>query len=597
MKMFPHTVATAAVVALCCLACLADPKDKPAPDESRPRKIYGHYMGCFCAGRGAIQYHAMNAAGDVGRPEQKRWPAGEYRNYALAPQGRGLSVTEAADLEIRRAMRIGMDGFTFDAWAGGEDAQKLLDEMFRICEEKDYPFELTITLDSSCLPGGEGNRWANAIKWLLERHGESPKLARRDGKPLIMGYQSAWPWVSYLYARKTGATGDEKQKEVMRLRASEEGWRMIGDAYREIEKEVGQDIYWQFCLSAFFHGLDETGRAELKKIDGDPMVRAAGVIAEQLPAVGMFMWGGKVPEIAQAVQAAGGEWCHPFLLQYQNYGWLQMASPGADWVRGQWAAAREWPSTLVQFITWNDYHESTNLSPGYNTRYAYYDLTGHFIEWWKTGRQPEVDHDKVYIFSHKYAPGSEVTPFEARKDVKNVLEVVTILPSPATVRLPGRDAEWRAPAGMSHRQFPLTPGAVTAELVRDGKVVVRLEHPEPITDRPFRQDIGKTCISTEFARHWTLDFGDIEPFHYSEYGDADGDGLPNWFEMYYFGKFGQMATATDADPDADPDRDGKSNLAEYRERTDPTLPPPPDSPVAPSEDAEHGTVEQLLEDI
>jgi len=45
--------------------------------------------------------------------------------------------------------------------------------------------------------------------------------------------------------------------------------------------------------------------------------------------------------------AAGAEWSHPMKLQYENCGWLQIASPGLDWVRADWAAARQWPSTLI----------------------------------------------------------------------------------------------------------------------------------------------------------------------------------------------------------------------------------------------------------
>jgi hypothetical protein len=107
--------------------------------------------------------------------------------------------------------------------------------------------------------------------------------------------------------------------------------------------------------------------------------------------------------------------------------------------------------------------------------------------------------------------------------------------------------------------------------VRDGRVQIRLECPEPVSDRPFRQDTGKVCISTEFERHWRLDFGDeAEPFVYSEYGDRDGDGLPNWFEMLWFGKFGDMRTAAVAEPEADPDGDGKTNREEFLGQTDPT---------------------------
>jgi len=131
--------------------------------------------------------------------------------------------------------------------------------------------------------------------------------------------------------------------------------------------------------------------------------------------------------------------------------------------------------------------------------------------------------------------------------------------------------------------------------------VVRLDSPEPITDRPFREDNAMVCFSTEFARHWKADFGAAPPLLYSEYGDADGDGLPNWFEMYWFTaergfkpvasddpdeflegpkehrvtRWLDLSTATWIDPAADPDADGLSNLEEYRAGTDPTVPAPP----------------------
>ena len=55
-----------------------------------------------------------------------------------------------------------------------------------------------------------------------------------------------------------------------------------------------------------------------------------------------------------------------------------------------------------------------------------------------------------------------------------------------------------------------------------------------------------------------------------EYADDDNDGLPNWFEMYWFGKYMDYSTATAAKPDDDPDGDGKTNIQEYENQTDPT---------------------------
>ena len=103
-------------------------------------------------------------------------------------------------------------------------------------------------------------------------------------------------------------------------------------------------------------------------------------------------------------------------------------------MRQHWEEARNIPSTLMQFVTWNDYSENTNLSPGINSRYSYFDLTGYYIRWWKDGVPPVYDHDKVYIFSHKYPHGAKVFPFQPKADPDNCIEVVSILTKPARLR-------------------------------------------------------------------------------------------------------------------------------------------------------------------
>jgi subtilisin family serine protease len=46
--------------------------------------------------------------------------------------------------------------------------------------------------------------------------------------------------------------------------------------------------------------------------------------------------------------------------------------------------------------------------------------------------------------------------------------------------------------------------------------------------------------------------------------DTDANGLPDWWELQYFGHL------TGTDPNADPDHDGMSNLAEWLAGTNPT---------------------------
>jgi hypothetical protein len=596
-------------LAILALICSAAAIQAAEPVTAKPpKKIYAHYMGCYSAGTGAIYYHSGDghrAMGFGGNPKYgvELWAlkstGGQYRNFALAPPGHPLTLEQSADLEIRRAMRIGIDGFTFDAWAGGESAKQLFEAMFKICDEKNYPFELTLTIDASCIGGTTGltNAYIDNIKSLLEKHGKSPHLARRNGKPLIMGYQSIWPGLEYIQG-KVKATGDAWQAEVNRLRTSPEGWKMIGEAYHAMDQKIGEPIYWEFCMSAFFYGVPP----ELVKEKGGKKLwgEVATAIAKELPAIGFFMYEDGLVEAREAALAAGAEYSQPTLLQYENYGNWQGASKGTDWIRGDWQYAREKPCTLIQYITWNDYHENTNLSPGYNTRYAYYDLTGKMIAWWKTGTPPTADHDVIYIFSHKYTNDAKVYPFKVVSRADNVIEVVTILPKAAKVRMPGRNVEWDAPAGFSFKQVPLTAGPVITEVVRDGKVDTKLENPDPVSDRPFRQDTGKTAYSTEDSAHWKADFGDTKEFIYSEYGDADGNGLPNWFEMFWFGKFGDMTTATGTDPKGDPDGDGKTNLQEYLDQTNPTTPSVPgkldvDPKSKPGQKPKGATIDDLID--
>jgi hypothetical protein len=562
----------------------------PARPPERSKKIFAHYMGCFPAGSGT-HYLQVTAGEEMhhDRGSEQSRNGGLIRNYPLVPQEPALTPEESADLEIRRAMRIGINGFAVDAWAGDDHAKKVFDTLIKVAAAKNYPFEMTICLDPAC-----GGRLVETVREALDRWGSNPKFARRDGKPLIFTYFSDGFGLDALYDAIDERLPDAaREGAVNRLRGKELGWHLIGQNFRKAQETLGQPIYYTYDLVYFFNGVP----GDLVK--PDTPTRAAAAIARHVPALtsfGFYGFVGEHAEIAKAVRDAGAEWgglggFHQKESFYENF-----TPKGTEWLRMVWSSTWDYQTTLVQLITWNDYNENTHLAPAYNTRYTIYDLTGLFIERWRANKWPAVDHDRVYLTYAKYPNDAKAWPFNIRDRRDRVLEVLTILPSPATVRLPGRNIEYEAPAGLHVKQFPVTPGPVIAEVLRGGKVAVRLESPEPITDRPFRQDNGMCCWSTEEERHWKADFGDKPMLRYSEYGDADGDGLPNWFEMYWFSKergfkpvasddpaelldgpkqhpvtrWLDLSTQTLVDPKDDPDGDGKSNLLEYLDKTDPT---------------------------
>jgi hypothetical protein len=360
-------------------------------------------------------------------------------------------------------------------------------------------------------------------------------------------------------------------------RSTPKGWEYLGKAMQVLQKKVGQPLYMEFALEAFDYNIANGG------VSDDQKIQAVSILGKYSDAIGSWGWlGMKQTEIANAIKKSGAEWMYPIGFgQKENIPWESWGPPGLDWFHGGWQGVIGDDSTLLQYVTWNDYGENSALAPAFNTRYALFDLTNYYISRWKKGKAPVYDHDKMYVSYHKYPQGAKIYPFGSKftRGEAPALEVVTILTKPATIRLPGRSVdgkpiEYSAPAGFFNKQFPNTPGEVIAEIVRDGKVVTKIQSPEPITDKPFREDNGFVAWSTEEERHWKSDFGPNVPmWTYSEYGDADKDGLPNWFEMYWFGTWMDFSTQTIADPNADPDRDGKTNLQEWQEQTDPTLSP------------------------
>jgi hypothetical protein len=609
------------------------PPKRAAPTE-RPKKVFAHYMGCYPAGTGVTSLHLFEDSASMLHESKDPVAAigGRFRNFPLVWQEPGLmkgknggwplTAEEGADLEIRRAMRIGIDGFAVDAWAGGNDAIRSFETLIKVAAEKNYPFEITLCLDNADP--------VSTVKWLLKNHGKNPKLARRDGKPMVFDYGSAFRANAVLQANIDERIPESgRAAAVARMRRTELGWHLMGQAYREYEELIGEPIFFSFDLCWLFFQVPD--------VKPDMPVRAAAAIARHVPLLWSFStfgFPGNADEISKAVREAGAEWGGAASYhQKENYcsgaNFEVFMPQGTEWLFWSWNDLRRQEATCLQLVTWNDYTENTNIGPAYNTRYGIYELTGHQIQKWRTGKEPVPDHDQVYVIYPKYPKNAKIWPFRGQGG-NRAIEIKTILTAPATIRLPGRTIEYEAKAGMDwisddwenkdwnkesqairakdkfcraqgFRQFPVTPGPVIVEVVREGKVVLRVESPEPITDRPFRQDCGAVCWSSEEERNWKADFGDKPMFVYSEYGDADKDGLPNWFEMYWFSKernfkpaetddaetlvngpaehpvtrWLDLSTQTLVDPKADPDADGKSNLQEYLDRTDPTAAPAP----------------------
>ena len=200
----------------------------------REKRIYAHYMGCYPVAAAATAYHRAADAHLVRHDGQRQHDAygDRWRNWPLVPDGMKVSLEESADLEIRRALRGGIDGFAIDAWAGGDGAKAVCDALFKVAEQKNYPFEITICLDA----GVQDNAGlAASIRYLLDKHGSSPKLARRDGKPLIFGYLSSFIGFRHGAAelkKRPEFANAELRRSVHRFEAPSDGGGLADDGRR-----------------------------------------------------------------------------------------------------------------------------------------------------------------------------------------------------------------------------------------------------------------------------------------------------------------------------------------------------------------------------
>lgn len=123
------------------------------------KEIFAHYMGCYPVATAATHYHRSKAAENI-RHDSKSYSnamGGRILNWDLVPPKTRLSPEASAELEIRRAMRGGIDGFAIDAWAGGNSAKRTMDMLIKTAEKMKVPFKITICLDPSCLPKDKAN--------------------------------------------------------------------------------------------------------------------------------------------------------------------------------------------------------------------------------------------------------------------------------------------------------------------------------------------------------------------------------------------------------------------------------------------------------
>ncbi len=161
--------------------------------------------------------------------------------------------------------------------------------------------------------------------------------------------------------------------------------------------------------------------------------------------------------------------------EYSGYSGMR-----ALWMQAIQTTHPDW----VEIITWNDFIEGTYVSPindpalypgandlgasiappstlhFFHSHRGVTNLLSYFIQWYKTGRQPILEHDTIYWAYRTVLSIAHQPPINLYGPVANALYITANLTAPAEIRVTiGTSMQTIAlPAGSTDAQLPLTSG-------------------------------------------------------------------------------------------------------------------------------------------
>lgn len=207
---------------------------------------------------------------------------------------------------------------------------------------------------------------------------------------------------------------------------------------------------------------------------------------------GYAVWGNRSPAAnpvstavsrGTSVHARGKLWVQPVSVQdcRPNQSIYDEAA-NTENLRITAQCARDSRADWLQFTTWNDYSEGTQIAPSAAHGTAILDLCAFYLHWIRTGAFPAITTDRL-VLTHRrhfvadtqtYVPPEGASAIKYMKlrsgstPARDTLEVVALLTAPGTLTIrSGATTTTRpAPAGVSFHLVPLAPGTQSATLER-----------------------------------------------------------------------------------------------------------------------------------
>ncbi len=439
---------------------------KPSVNTLRqtPRKAFAHYMELF-----AVQINPKPASVDYYSLQWLR-PEGETGAHAYCGgflRDRPIPVTAdpaATDfrarnlqLEVRRAITMGLDGFDFCLEGSTGSNWTTFTDMLAAANAVDPGFKIMLRTDMN---SGEFKAHPENIESVVAAVASNPSLLRTpDGRIILCPY-AANNQSPEFYAQ---IINNLKQRGInIALVPTFQGWQSYASQYAGVSYGM---MHW---------GNVPPNNDSVRSLYPNLAVFCNSVIPQY-----------SRPNVLSFSEAIGSQ-------RFRNE-WLRLITQNVDW---------------ADIVTWNDYSEGTQVSPSVSTSDAYYQLSAYFTTWFKTRVQPKILRDTMFCF-HRAHPlqalytGYQSGPFKlfGGMPAADVVEVATFLTKPALVRLRvGSAYTYKyVPAGMFAFTAPLQPGLVACELFRNGVCSMSMVSPTEVLPSVEFQDMQYHAVSSTTA--------------------------------------------------------------------------------------------------
>lgn len=433
------------------------PFDMPSSEilQSSNKKVFAHYMTAW-------PLYDNFACLMTPSCENSRYEVygGYLRDKPLTKSSRSQKTD--IKVEIKQAMNAGLDGFMLNISSFRTDLdhwQIVLDTLAGI-EESGANFKIILMPDMVTLSGNTPTQIADQLAKVIK----SPALYRlKDGRIVISPFAAE---------RKT----DSYWREFISVMQNKHNTKV-----------------------AFIPTYSIGGRHLIKT--SAPYSYAITNFGSKSP-IETFQSNAKA--MSDDTRSFGRLWMQPVNVQdyrARNAFFYEAANTGL--LRASWEAAIN-TADLIQFVTWNDYGENSNMAPSDANNFNVLDISSYYLVKFKTGAYPTVKRDTLYL-THRTQPyaANATGPMTGNAKIKSTnrgvsippqdkIEVMSFLTSPAKIQIKANGAiigTCDAKAGVDVCTVDLRTGVITAEAIRNSSTVSKVQSPYTIVNAQYTQDV------------------------------------------------------------------------------------------------------------